>query len=235
LHARHRTEHLAPALFAIVRTLSGFVEARCTSVGISGSNAIVNFCELPDHSSTIRRCMQRGACMTKLLLLLVFLISPAIAQNVPEGIGEGYNGELKHVTSQLLTLAEATPADKFAWRPSTGVRSTSEVYMHIAIANFYFLSVVGKQTMPAEIKPGFEKSVTAKADVISWLKRSLEAARDARAGESAKELERKVEFLKRSTTADAVYLRLIIHCNEHMGQGIAYARMSGVTPPWSKD
>ena len=173
--------------------------------------------------------------MRKLLLLLVCLISPAIAQTIPEGIGQGYDGELKHVTSQLLALAEATPTDKFAWRPSLGVRPTSEVYMHIAIANFYFLSVVGKQTMPTEIKPGFEKSVTAKADVISWLKRSLDAARDARARETPKELERKVEFLKRSTTADAVYLRLIIHCNEHMGQLVAYARMTGVTPPWSKD
>jgi len=124
--------------------------------------------------------------MRRLLLLLVCLISPAIAQTIPEGIGEGYDGELKHVTSQLLALAEATPTDKFAWRPSPGVRSTGEVYMHIAISNFYFVSVVGKQTMPTEIKPGFEKSVTAKADVISWLKRSLDAARDARARETPK-------------------------------------------------
>ena len=173
--------------------------------------------------------------MRKLLLLLVCLISPAIAQAIPEGIGQGYDGELKHVTSQLMDLAEATPTDKFAWRPSLGVRSTSEVYMHIVTANYYYLSIAGKQTMPAEIKPGFEKSVTAKADVISWLKRSLNAARDARAKETPKELERKVEFMKRSTTADAVYLRLIIHCNEHMGQLVAYARMTGVTPPWSKD
>jgi len=173
--------------------------------------------------------------MRKLLLLLVCLTAPAIAQTIPEGVGQGYDGELKHVTTQLLALAEATPADKFAWRPSAGVRSTSEVYIHIVTANFYFLSVVGKQAMPTEIKPGFERTVTAKADVISWLKRSLDAARDARSKETPKELERKVEFLKQSTTADAVYLRLIIHCNEHMGQLIAYARMTGVTPPWSKD
>ena len=87
----------------------------------------------------------------------------------------------------------------------------------------------------AEIKPGFEKSVSAKADVISWLKRSLDAASEARAKESPKELERKVDFLKRSTTAGDVYLRLIIHCNEHMGQLVGYARMTGITPPWSKD
>jgi len=170
----------------------------------------------------------------KLLLVLFCLCTPTFAQTVPEGVGQGYDGELKHVTGQLLALAEATPADKFAWRPSPGVRSTSEVYMHIAIANFYFVSVVGKQKMPPEIKPGFEKSVTAKADVISWLKRSLDAAHAARATETPKDLGRKVEFLKRDTTAEAVYLRLVIHCNEHMGQLIAYARMTGVTPPWSK-
>jgi len=173
--------------------------------------------------------------MMKYLLLLFCLVSSAIAQSAPEGVGQGYDGELKHVTSQLLALAEATPADKFGWRPANGVRSTSEVYMHIAIANFYFLSVVGKHPMPAEIKSGFEKQVTAKADVISWLKRSLDAAAEARSKENPKDLERKLEFLKRSSTADAVYLRLIIHCNEHMGQLIAYARMTGVTPPWSKD
>ncbi len=171
----------------------------------------------------------------KLLLVVFWLSLSALAQAVPEGLGQGYDGELKHVTSQLIALAEATPADKFAYRPTPDVRSTSEVYMHISIANFYFLNVVGKQKMPPEITQNFEKSVTAKADVISWLKRSLEAARTARSSETDKTMARKVEFLKRDTTADAVYLRLIIHNNEHMGQLIAYARMSGVTPPWSKN
>ena len=36
------------------------------------------------------------------------------------------------------------------------------------------MSVVGKQKMPPEIKQGFEKSVAAKAEIISWLRRSLE-------------------------------------------------------------
>jgi len=171
----------------------------------------------------------------KLLLVLLYLSTSAFAQAVPAGVGQGYDGELQHVTSQLVALADATPAEKFSWRPSPGVRSTSEVYMHIAIANFYFLSVIGKQKMPPEITQNFEKSVTAKADVISWLKRSLEAAREARSTETPAAMARKVEFLKQSTTADAVYLRLIIHCNEHMGQLVAYARSTGVTPPWSKD
>jgi uncharacterized damage-inducible protein DinB len=31
-----------------------------------------------------------------------------------------------------------------------------------------------------------------------------------------------------------MYLRIILHDSEHMGQLIAYARTIGVTPPWSQ-
>src|ERR1700733_8532838 len=77
------------------------------------------------------------------LLWLVLSAPVVFAQGPPEGIWEGYDGEWKHVTAQLVALAEATPAEKFAWRPAPGVRSTSEGYMHIVIANFYLLSVTG--------------------------------------------------------------------------------------------
>ena len=168
------------------------------------------------------------------VLLLALCARPVLAQTAPEGIWQGYDGEWKHVSRQLLDLAEATPADKFSWRPAPGVRSTSEVYMHIALANFYLLSVTGPK-MPAELKEGMDKSVTAKADVINWLKRSLDAVKDAHAAITPKDLDRKVHIVDRDATVDGMYLRIIVHANEHMGQLIAYARMTGVTPPWSKN
>ncbi len=169
--------------------------------------------------------------MKKYLLPVICLLATQLFAQVPEGVGQGYDGEWKHVSSQLIALAEATPAEKFAYRPTPGVRSTSEVYMHIAMSNFYFLSILG-QKMPADLKRESEKEVTAKADVIAWLKRSLEAVKTNHAAE--KDMARKVQMFKRDTTADAVYLRTIVHANEHMGQAVAYARMSGVVPPWSQ-
>jgi len=169
----------------------------------------------------------------KMLMLAVFISARALLAQVPEGVGQGYEGELAHVSRQLIALAEATPPEKFAWRPAPGVRSTSEVYMHIAIANFYFLSVTGRET-PADLKPGAERSISSKPAVVEWLKRSLEAVKTARATTTPKEMKRKVRFLGRDATVDGIYLRLIIHNNEHMGQLIAYARMTGVVPPWSK-
>jgi uncharacterized damage-inducible protein DinB len=171
----------------------------------------------------------------KAFVLLLFLTASSLTaqQKMPEGIWQGYDGEWKHVSQQLIALAEATPADKFAWRPANGVRSTSEVYMHIALANFYLLSVTGPK-MPAELNVGMEKTVTSKPEVIAWLKRSLEAVKTAHAAETPKDLERKVHIVDRDATVDGMYLRIIVHANEHMGQLVAYARMTGVVPPWSQ-
>ena len=62
-----------------------------------------------------------------------------------------------------MELAEAFPRGrKYGWRPAKGVRSTSEVFMHIAIANFGLLNITGP-ALPEGLKPSMETSVTAKA------------------------------------------------------------------------
>src|SRR5258705_7087487 len=170
--------------------------------------------------------------MKTLLLFLIMSTTTLHAQY--EGLWEGFDGEWTHVSRQLIALAEATPAEKFAWRPAPGVRSTSDVYMHLAIANFYLLSVTGPK-MPADLKEDMEKTVTSKAEVINWLKRSLDAVGEAHLMAKPNDLGRKVHIADRDATVDGMYLRIIVHANEHMGQLIAYARMTGVAPPWAKN
>jgi uncharacterized damage-inducible protein DinB len=79
-----------------------------------------------------------------------------------------------------------------------------------------------------------ETTVNSKADVINWLKRSLDAVKQARLAETPQDFQRKVRVASRDATVDGMYLRIIVHANEHMGQLIAYSRMTGVVPPWSK-
>lgn len=77
------------------------------------------------------------------------------AQTDPlEGLWQGYDGEWGHVSRQLVALAEAIPAEKYSWRPGPGVRSVSQVFMHIAMANFDLLSVTGPKMPPDSIKSG---------------------------------------------------------------------------------
>jgi uncharacterized damage-inducible protein DinB len=80
-----------------------------------------------------------------------------------------------------------------------------------------------------------EKTVTAKSDVIAWLKRSLDAVKTAHLAVKPGDLQRKVKVNGVDATVDGMYLRIIVHANEHMGQLIAYARMTGVVPPWAKE
>ena len=45
----------------------------------------------------------------------------------------------------------------------------------------------------------------------------------------------KVEFpFPGDYTNTTAVLIALSHCNEHLGQLIAYSRMNGITPPWSK-
>jgi uncharacterized damage-inducible protein DinB len=165
--------------------------------------------------------------------VLIAAVVMGTAYGQPEGIWQGYDGEWLHVSQQLVALAEATPPEKFAWRPALAVRSVSEVYMHIALANLWLLSVTGVK-MPTDMTSNdLEKTVKTNAEVVSWLKHSLEAVKSARASVKTSDLERKVKIEGRDATVDGIYLRIIVHANEHMGQLIAYARMSGVVPPWS--
>lgn len=161
----------------------------------------------------------------------------AATANPNDGIWDGYDGEWRYASRQIVELAEAIPVEKYTWRPGPGVRSVSEVFMHIALANFYLLSATGPK-MPAEMddpaNAHMERTTVAKPQVIAFLKRSLLAVATAHAQLLPGDLTRKVAIEGHPSTVDGMYLRILAHANEHMGQMIAYARVNGVVPPWSR-
>jgi uncharacterized damage-inducible protein DinB len=176
--------------------------------------------------------MSRIGVAVEVAAVILALASPAPAQQVPAGVGEGWLGEFDHASRQLLQLAEATPADKYAWRPADGVRSIAEVYMHIAIANHFLM---GRTGIPqafdfSKLGKNPEKGITDKAGVIRFLKESQDAVRAAYKSADPK---KPVQLFKKDVTAGDVFLRLLVHSHEHMGQAVAYARMNGIVPPWS--
>jgi uncharacterized damage-inducible protein DinB len=171
--------------------------------------------------------------MTRFAMVTTLLVFSQIASGQTVELGQGWIPEFNHAARQLLSLAEAIPADKYSWRPGPGVRSTSEVFMHIAYGNYWILAQAGGKIPEdtPDIPPDLEKKVTAKADVVRWLRKSLDAVRQAY---PTTDRSKTVRFLNKDTSSDAVFLRILVHNNEHMGQSIAYARMMGVRPPWSE-
>ena len=52
-------------------------------------------------------------------------------------------------------------------------------------------------------------------------------------GLSEADLNRPVKFFSTDTTVRGIFVIIATHLSEHLGQSIAYARMNGITPPWS--
>ena len=164
-------------------------------------------------------------------LMIATTVAQSAAAQVPPGVGEGWMGEFDHAARQLLQLAEATPPEKFAWRPAAGVRSVAEVYMHIAVANQHLVSRIGAKPTADLSTMGKdpEKSITDKAGVIKFLKDSFEAVR---AAYKISDRQKMVKLFGKEVPTDNVFVRILVHNHEHMGQAIAYARMNGIAP-WS--
>jgi uncharacterized damage-inducible protein DinB len=140
--------------------------------------------------------------------------------------------ELKAAQDELVSLAQAMPQEKYTWRPEEGVRSVSEVYLHVAAANFGLTAVAGAPPYPGFKFQGFEKSTTDKSKIIDWLKQSFDYAEKSIANMSEADMSKPRNF-QGFNTVGAVVFHIVAHAHEHLGQSIAYARMNGVVPPWT--
>jgi uncharacterized damage-inducible protein DinB len=136
---------------------------------------------------------------------------------------------------KLTRLAEAIPAEKYTWRPSEDSRSFAEVFLHIAAANYNLYKLVGTPPPSGIDLKNLEKSTTDKAKVIATLKDSFDHAKKAIKAVPEADLEKSVDWFGGKNTERGILLFIVRHTAEHLGQLIAYARFSGVVPPWTED
>ncbi|MBI5214125.1 MAG: DinB family protein [Ignavibacteriae bacterium] len=169
------------------------------------------------------------------LLLLVVSLTFLQAQEKPE-MPTGFRGEflvqLKEVEEKVIGLAEAMPQEKYIWRPMEGVRSVSEVFMHLGGANYLFPTFIGIKS-PEGLSRDMEKTVTDKAKVIELLKQSFAHVKDAIVKTPDSDLDKPTVMFGNETTVRGVFFTAALHMHEHMGQAIAYARMNNIVPPWT--
>ena len=144
-----------------------------------------------------------------------------------------YFEEYDETANKLKQLAAAIPAEKYSWRPAEGVRSTAEAFTHVVGGQYFLLGFIGAKP-PADLPNDLEKAVVEKAQVLAWLDRALADGRRAIDEATPEQREKMVDFFGKQTSGRAIFLRMLVHMNEHLGQAIAYARMNGVAPPWSR-
>lgn len=146
------------------------------------------------------------------------------------------------VRGKLVGLAEAIPEESWSWRPGEGVRSVSEVVMHVSADNYLLPTAAGVEApastgIQGESYPSvqaFEGREVTRAEALAHLRDSfdhLEAAMEAAPRESMGE---DVTIFGMEMTHQALWIMATTHLHEHLGQMIAYARTNGVVPPWSR-
>lgn len=173
---------------------------------------------------------------------LAFLAFPAFAHDhhdAPAANGGGsvraaIQAQIDEGEKKLTQLAEAMPAEKYAWRPGEKVRSVGEVYMHVAGGNYFLTNLMGAPKDEKVNPREFDKDANDKAKTIATMKASFDYVRKYLATLSDADLDKKMKVFDHDGDARELALILATHVHEHLGQSIAYARMNGVVPPWSQ-
>lgn len=168
-------------------------------------------------------------------------LRPIAAQGVLDAksaahLRDEYLADLDTVHVKIVALANAIPEAQYAWRPGDGVRSVSEVLMHV-VGEWYFftpMSVAGKAPadfgVPRETLPKLEKT-TAKGEVLAQLDKSWAHCKAQLAAADVSQLTG--TYKPWNATLDRAAFVMAGDLHEHLGQLIAYARSVGVKPPWS--
>ncbi len=146
---------------------------------------------------------------------------------------------LASLESEVMQLAKAIPEEKYGWRPGAGVRTFQQVFLHIAYGNHLILNIaegaesddikkIEDENGKIEESPvNKDKTIAALTETFAEIHKYLDDVR-------AQQLTRDMNFFGQKTTRRGILVWLDTHMGEHLGQAIAYARMNGIAPPWSK-
>jgi uncharacterized damage-inducible protein DinB len=160
----------------------------------------------------------------------------AMASAAPtSGFRAEFLEEIDDYGQRYTRLAEAMPAEKYAWRPAEGVRSVGDVFAHITLANYGIARALG--TAPPA---GFDMKAilalsTDKPKLLQTMKDSFLHFRGAIVALNDVDADKPQKMFNRQTTVRGSFIMITGHFGEHLGQSIAYARVNGIVPPWTEE
>ena len=160
----------------------------------------------------------------------------ATAQVAPKGPGfrAEYLAELSVAEDHVVRLAEAIPAGKYTWRPADGVRSISEVLLHLASSHNNMPRILGVAPREGMLAAEYDKSTIDKAKIVAAVRESFVFMRAGVERLSDADAEKTLPWFDGKNTYRGMLYFMARHTGEHTGQLIAYARIIGVVPPWSE-
>ena len=178
-------------------------------------------------------------------ILMVFVSGPGVWAQTTDASGDhtapSYDMkaqsliDLERVQKKFVDLANALPADKMTWRPSTDSRSFAELFLHVAGERYAILKLMGAAAPEGFDARAFEKTTTDKAKIVDELNKSWEFSKKTIDGMTNADFAKLIPKLgPQANAGDVVYI-LVADAHEHLGQSIAYARVNGIVPPWTAE
>ena len=163
---------------------------------------------------------------------LAILVAPVALMAGDGFVGEA-EGRLGQLEEKFTGLCEAMSGNQ-TYRPGEGVRSMSEVLLHVASANYFVARAFGTNPPEGLDVRGLEKSTTDAGEIKSALEKSFDHLGGAIGKLSADEADGAMKMFGQDTTKRGAVSIALNHLSEHLGQLIAYTRVNGVTPPWNQ-
>jgi uncharacterized damage-inducible protein DinB len=165
--------------------------------------------------------------------------------STPPTIASAIDREISIVEKEVVEAAEAMPEDKFDFSPEKlnlpasdykGVRTFGQQLKHVAASNYLIWSPITGEKPPDTVNDGKgPDNMTAKADIVKYLKDSFAFGHKAVATLNASNLVQPITSGSgRPTTRLFLATFAPAHAFDHYGQMIEYLRMNGIVPPASR-
>ncbi|NND04966.1 MAG: DinB family protein [Saprospiraceae bacterium] len=164
-------------------------------------------------------------------LMILGLASLASAQ--ADLAQSSIKGMFSRNADQITSLGDAFSEEQYNWRPAEGIRSVGESLIHVAKANYFFLMKMGFE-LPEGIDMMGMDGITGKANIMEAVSKSFDFTKEKITMVETDQLGDSVEMPFGEFNKMSTLLLVLEHSGEHKGQLIAYARSSGIAPPWSQ-
>ena len=173
------------------------------------------------------------------MAVVVFSGVHAFAASGSHSIAETQDHMLAQVEREVVSLAEAMPAEKYDFAPTQGafegVRTFSLQMSHIGtVLKEFAAAILGEKEVDGGKNENGPASLHGKDAVVKYLKDSFAYSHKAMKSLTPENYTQEVKLSWGKPARAAIAIESISHTLDHYGQAVVYARMNGIVPPASR-
>jgi len=159
-----------------------------------------------------------------------FMLMAAGASAQTNPVAEAITTEAHSNAKNMISAAEAMPAEKYVYKPSPQQISFADLIYHAAMANHMLCSAISGEKAPETPV----KATGTKDALVEQMKQSFAFCDKAFATIDAAKLGEPVQMMGRSVTKAWVIVHLALDYGDHYSQAAMMLRSNGIVPPSSQ-